>query len=145
MNISEHDKFWAMKTNRIVLAVVSASFGALMLTGCSDIEARHTSPYQPGPVIGREIGFGAGIVAGNVAGTGVGIVEGAAAGAAAPFDPSYRMVRHWRKEITADGRVIQVPYDLLVDRYGRPVGTVDRPFPSANASSPATNAPVQVK
>lgn len=95
------------------------------------------SPYHPGPVVGKTVGAGVGVVAGNVAGVGVGLAEGAAHGVAAPFDPSYHMVRQWRKETTADGRTIQVPYDVLVDKYGRPVSM---PAPTGNpAPASASN------
>ena len=89
------------------------------------------SPYHPGPAAGKAIGTGVGVVAGNAAGLGVGVVQGTAAGVADTFDPSYHMVRYWRTETTADGRTIQVPYDVLVDQYGRPV----------KASAPTGNPP----
>ena len=72
-------------------------------------------------------------------GAGVGVVEGTARGIAAPFNPSYHMVRYWRTETTSDGRTIQVPYDLLVDQYGRPV---KMPAPTGNPKPPpAVTAP----
>lgn len=92
------------------------------------------SPYQPGPTAGKAIGTGVGTVAGNAAGFGVGVVQGTAAGVANTFDPSYHMVRYWRTETTADGRTIQVPYDVLVDQYGRPVKA---PAPTGNPPPPA--------
>ena len=98
--------------------------------GCANTEYSHTSPYHPGPVVGTAVGGAAGVVAGNAVGVGVGVVEGTAAGLAAPFDPSYHMVRQWKTETTADGRTIQVPVDILVDKYGRPVGM---PAPTGNA------------
>ena len=73
------------------------------------------------------------MVAGNVAGFGVGVVEGTAQGFAAPFNPNYHMVRYWRTETTSDGRTIQVPYDILVDQYGRPV---HMPAPTGNPKPP---------
>ena len=91
------------------------------------------SPYQPGPTAGKAIGTGVGEVAGNAAGLGVGVVQGTAAGVADTFDPSYHMVRYWRTETTADGRTIQVPYDVLVDQYGRPVKA---PAPTGNPPPP---------
>jgi len=109
---------------------------SFFLMGCANTEYGHTSPYHPGPVIGQGIGNAAGVVAGNAVGAGVGVVEGAAAGVAAPFDPSYHMVRQWKTETTSDGRTIQVPVDILVDKYGRPVGM---PAPTGNAPlSPPT-------
>ena len=105
----------------------------VLLTGCTSTEYGHTSPYQPGPVVGKTVGTGVGVVAGNIAGTGVGVVEGTVKGVAAPFDPSYHMVRYWRTETTSDGRTIQVPYDVLVDQYGRPV---KMPAPTGNPKPP---------
>jgi hypothetical protein len=118
----------------------------LIATGCrSDYGVG--SPYQPGPVAGKAVGNGVGVVAGNVAGAGVGVVQGTAAGAASVFNPNYHMVRYWRTETTADGRTIQVPYDVLVDQYGRPAAM---PAPSGNPAPPpvappppGTNAPGQ--
>jgi hypothetical protein len=114
----------------------------LMVAGCS---TTHNSPYQPGPVAGERIGNGVGVVGGNVVGFGVGAVEGTAAGFAAPFDPDYHMVRYWRTETTSDGRTIQVPYDILVDQYGRPKYM---PAPTGNPAPPpvatgATNSPAK--
>jgi hypothetical protein len=91
-------------------------------TGCREIHPSPTgSPYHPGPVVGRGVGAGVGVVAGNVAGAAVGFGEGVAGGVAAPFDNTTHVVRHWHTETTADGRTVQVPEDILVDRYGRPV------------------------
>ena len=146
-----------MKFNGYFLASLALwSGGLLLLAGCSSTDYGHTSPYQPGPVAGKTVGTAAGVVAGNAVGFGVGTVEGVAHGAAAPFNPSYHMVRYWRTETTSDGRTIQVPYDVLVDQYGRPV---NMPAPTGNpapppvvpppvapppaAPTPATNSPVQ--
>ncbi len=94
----------------------------LLWTGCSTQQHSLTSPYHPGPVIGQTIGTGVGVVGGNVAGAAVGFGEGVVKGTAAPFNNTTRIVRRWRTETTADGRTIQVPEDILVDAYGRPVG-----------------------
>jgi len=118
----------------ILTGLVSVSCG-LLLTGCTPTDYGHTSPYHPGPVVGKTVGTGVGVVAGNVAGAGVGVVEGVAHGVAAPFNPSYHMVRYWRTETTSDGRTIQVPYDVLVDQYGRPV---KMPAPTGNPKPPTT-------
>ena len=127
--------FWTFKT------VIAAAMMADFLSGCTNTEYGHTSPYHPGPVVGHTIGNAAGAVAGNAAGLGVGVVEGAVAGVVAPFDPSYHMVRHWKTETTSDGRVIQVPVDVLVDKYGRPV---NMPAPTGNSPlSPAAPPPVR--
>lgn len=121
------------------LALLSA---VLMAAGCA---TSHNSPYHPGPVAGETVGNGVGVVAGNVAGFGVGAVEGTVNGFTAPFDPDYRMVRYWKTETTSDGRTIQVPYDVLVDQYGRPVRM---PAPTGNPAPPpvapaATNSPAK--
>jgi hypothetical protein len=128
-----------MKLCRFASAVLTLPIPLLLLTGCASNENNHTSPYHPGPVVGENVGLAAGVVAGNVAGVGVGAVEGAAHGVSAPFDPSYHMVRRWKTVTTADGRVIQVPVDVLVDKYGNPV---DMPPPSGNApAAPPAAAP----
>ena len=127
-----------MKLNWILLAGTTLSCLTGLLAGCANTEYGHTSPYHPGPVAGQAVGNAAGVVAGNAVGVGVGAVEGTAAGLAAPFDPSYRMVRQWKQETTADGRTIQVPVDILVDKNGRPVGM---PAPTGNSAvSPAPAA-----
>jgi hypothetical protein len=108
-----------------LLALVSA-------TGCQNNKVG--SPYQPGPVAGSAVGTGVGVVAGNVAGFGAGVVQGTASGVASTFNPSYHMVRYWKTETTADGRTIQVPYDILVDQYGRPANL---PAPTGNPAPPA--------
>jgi hypothetical protein len=117
------------------LRVFSKVAGAVLLlaaTGCrSDYGVG--SPYQPGPVAGKAVGTGVGVVAGNVAGAGVGVVQGTVSGAASVFNPNYHMVRYWRTETTSDGRTIQVPYDVLVDQYGRPAAM---PAPSGNPAPP---------
>jgi hypothetical protein len=98
--------------------LVAVSVG-VVIAGCSSPTL--TSPYHPGPAAGKAIGTGAGVVAGNAVGTVVGVGEGVVSGVAAPFDPTYRVVRRWRTETTSDGRTIQVPEDILVDANGRPV------------------------
>ena len=122
-----------MKFHRVILTGLASLSCGLLLAGC------HTSPYQPGPVAGTAVGTGVGVVAGNVAGAGVGVVAGTVKGVATTFDPSYHMVRYWRTETTSDGRTIQVPYDILVDQYGRPV---KMPAPTGNPKPPpAVTAP----
>jgi hypothetical protein len=68
------------------------------------------------------VGTGVGVVGGNVAGAVVGAAEGVVTGAKAPFDNTTRVVRRWRTETTSDGRTIQVPEEIIVDKDGRPVG-----------------------
>ena len=130
-----------MNAHHKILTRLAVLSGGLLLTGCG---TSHTSPYQPGPVAGQAVGYGVGTVAGNVAGFGVGAVQGTASGIGNSFNPDYHMVRYWRTETTADGRTIQVPYDILVDQYGRPSRM---PAPTGNnappplATSPMTNSP----
>lgn len=57
-----------------------------------------------------------------MAGAVVGVGEGFAAAASVPFNNTRRVVRTWRQETTSDGRTIQVPVDIEVDQYGRPIG-----------------------
>jgi hypothetical protein len=129
-----------MKSYFLILTGLGSLSCGLLLTGCTSTEGGHTSPYQPGPVVGKTVGQGVGAVAGNVAGAGVGVVEGTVQGMAAPFNPSYHMVRYWRTETTSDGRTIQVPYDILVDQYGRPV---KMPAPTGNPKpTPAVTTPL---
>lgn len=123
----------AIKMNQFFIAGLAAAFSGFLLTGCANTEYGHTSPYHPGPVAGKAVGNAAGVAAGNAVGFGVGAVEGTAQGLAAPFDPRYHMVRHWATETTSDGRLIQVPYDILVDKQGRPV---NMPAPTGNRAMP---------
>lgn len=129
-----------MKTTTISGAIASLVI-LLSATGCrSDYGAG--SPYQPGPAAGKGVGGAVGTAAGNVAGFGVGVAQGTVAGFGDVFDPKYHMVRYWRTETTPDGRTIQVPYDVLVDQYGRPA---HMPAPTGNpAPPPMTNAPAVV-
>jgi hypothetical protein len=119
-------------------AAAAGLLGLMAAAGC----AGSGSPYQPGPVAGQAVGGGAGVVAGNVAGFGKGVVGGTVVGYKSVMDPSYRMVRYWRTEVTSDGRTVQIPYDVLVDQYGRPV---NMPAPTGNRKPPPpavlTNAP----
>jgi hypothetical protein len=106
-----------------------------VISGCATDPNRIgvTNQSHPGPAVGRSVGIGVGVAAGNVAGGVVAFGEGLGAGAAAPFNSSTRVVRRWRTETTADGRTIQVPEDIVVDQYGRPLN----PPPSAPANAPA--------
>jgi hypothetical protein len=132
--------------------ILSASIGfagllALAATGCHSDQTG--SPYHPGPVAGNVVGEGVGIVAGNAVGFGAGVVNGTVEGTKRVLDTRYRMVRYWRTETTSDGRTIQVPYDVMVDEYGRPVlmpAPTGNPAPkrvSTNAPALSTNAPAQ--
>ena len=114
------------------LTVGAAVQLALMVNfGCSSDKTG--SPYHPGPVAGTVVGEGVGTVAGNVVGFGAGVVGGTVDGTKRVLNPNYRMVRYWKTETTADGRTIQVPYDVLVDQYGRPV---KMPAPTGNPAPP---------
>ena len=129
-----------MKSHGCLLTGLVSFACGLLLTACTNTDYGHTSPYQPGPVAGKTVGTAAGVVAGNAVGFGVGTVEGVAHGVAAPFNPNYHLVRYWRTETTSDGRTIQVPYDILVDQYGRPA---HMPAPTGNpAPPPVVPAPV---
>jgi hypothetical protein len=103
-------------------AFLGVAFGALFC-GCASDPNRIgiTNQRHPGPAAGRAVGTGVGLAAGNVAGGVVAFGEGVGSGAAAPFNSSTRVVRRWRTETTADGRTIQVPEDIVVDQYGRPL------------------------
>jgi hypothetical protein len=93
----------------------------LLGSGCASEQHTVTNPHHPGPAVGQALGKGVGVVAGNVAGTVVGAGEGLVQGTAAPFCNTTRKVRVWRTEVTSDGRTIQVPQDIEVDQYGRPL------------------------
>lgn len=105
------------------LFVMGATPLLMIGTGCRTEGSQLTSPYHPGPALGNAVGTGVGVVGGNVVGAVVGTTEGLVKGAAAPFNTTTRVVRRWRTEVTADGRTIQVPEDILVDAQGRPVGS----------------------
>ncbi len=130
-----------------ILNFTAGAFALLVLavvTGCSS--EKTGSPYHPGPVAGTVVGEGVGMVAGNVVGFAGGVVGGTVDGTKKVLDPSYRMVRYWKTETTADGRTIQVPYDVLVDQYGRPV---KMPAPTGNSApppmTPMTNTNIPAK
>lgn len=111
------------------LPAATGLLAVVATTGCQNTG----SPYQPGPVAGQAVGGGVGIVAGNVAGFGKGVVGGTVVGFNRTMDPGYHMVRYWKTETTSDGRIIQVPYDILVDEYGRPA---KMPAPTGNPAPP---------
>ena len=111
-----------MNTTNFVTFLLLPSAALITLTGCRSTEPGYTNTRHPGPAVGQAVGAGVGVVGGNVAGAAVGFGEGVAVGAAAPFDTTTHVVRRWRTETTSDGRTIQVPEEILVDKYGRPVG-----------------------
>ena len=112
-----------MKPLSSIIRGCGAIVCSFLVAGCGTTQKHtFTSPYHPGPVIGQTIGTGVGVLGGNVAGAAVGFGEGVVKGTTAPFNNTTRVVRRWRTETTADGRTIQVPEDILVDAYGRPLG-----------------------
>ena len=114
-----------MKLDRSIYAGLAA--GGLLGAGCTDPErVGVTNQQQPGPAVGRAVGGGVGAVGGNAVGVVVGAGEGIAGAAAAPFDNTTRSVRRWKTETTSDGRTIQVPEDIVVDQYGRPLPVVPK-------------------
>lgn len=107
---------------RSVWMVAGLSGLAALMSGCSTTDGKSaTNPNHVGPAIGQSVGTGVGVVGGNVVGGVVGVGEGVVSGAKKPFTNEPRVVRTWRTETTSDGRTIQVPYDILVDQYGRPI------------------------
>ena len=107
----------SISTNKIFGVAVAS----LIFAGCasSPNSVGVTNQQQPGPAIGRAVGAGVGAVAGNVAGAGVGVVEGTTGGIHSAFDNTQRVVRYWREEKTADGRMILIPENFLVDANGQ--------------------------
>lgn len=102
------------------LALLTA--GLIGVGGCaSNRDARIVNTRQPGPAIGTGVGAVGGAVVGNAAGLVVGVGEGAVGAAQMSFNNDRRVIRTWRTEVTADGRTIQVPVEIEVDQYGRPV------------------------
>lgn len=110
-----------MKIINVTSIVSLAGLNCALISGCSTSPSYTTSPYHPGPVIGRGLGTAVGATAGNVVGGGVAFGEGVVRGGAAPFDTTTHIVRKWHTETTSDGRTIQVPEDILVDANGQPV------------------------
>lgn len=108
-----------MKTNLIASLLLCS---ATLFSGCYTTDRRVTNTAQPGPAIGMAVGTVAGAVVGNVTGAVVGAGEGAVNAAKVPFNTDRRVIRQWRTETTADGRSIQVPYEVLVDAQGRVIG-----------------------
>jgi len=92
----------------------------IALSGCATrpAEARATNNSQPGPAVGHAVGTVGGTVVGQVAGAVVAGAQGAADAVKAPFNNEHRVIRRWRTETTADGRTIQVPYEVVVDANG---------------------------
>lgn len=114
-----------MKITYCFVTLVAAAI-TLIATGCASgpNSVGITNQQQPGPAIGRAVGSGVGAVAGNVAGAGVGLVEGTAGGIHSSFDNTLRVVRYWREEKTADGRIILIPESFLVDKNGQVIRKV---------------------
>ena len=94
----------------------------LLASGCASTSGTSaTNPSHPGPAIGQAVGQTVGVVGGNVAGAVYGAGEGLVDGVRKPFTNEVHVVRVWHTETTSDGRTVQVPQDILVDQYGRPV------------------------
>ena len=91
--------------------------------GCQSDPSRIgvTNRTQPGPALGQAIGSVAGGVGGNVVGGVVGLGEGIVTAGSQSFKNERHIIRRWRKEKTSDGRIIDVPEDVLVDELGRPL------------------------
>lgn len=95
---------------------------SLLAGGCaSSGDARLTNPQQPGPAVGHVVGAVTGAVVGNVAGAVVGAGEGFVSQSAEVFNTDRRVVRQWRTIQTNDGRVIQIPVEIEVDKNGIPL------------------------
>lgn len=105
--------------NNLLLPVVSL-FATVLLAGCGTrpTATRGTNPDHPGAAVGYAVGNTVGAVTGSVVGAVAGGAEGVADAMKAPFNNERRYVRKWRTETTADGRTIQVPYDVEVDAQG---------------------------
>jgi len=109
-----------MRISRIcAMGAIAAALATVAGCAGSRNDVGITNQNQPGPVVGRAVGAGVGAVAGNVAGSAVGVAEGTAAGVNSAFDNTQRVVRYWREQTTADGRVIMVPEEYLVDENGQ--------------------------
>ena len=101
--------------------VTVLAISAFATSGCATKrDGRVVNTRQPGPAIGTAVGTVAGAVAGNATGAVVGAGEGFAGASSSAFNGERRVVRSWRTETTADGRVIRVPVEIEVDEYGRP-------------------------
>ncbi len=120
-----------MKNSLRQITCAGSLLGVLAVAGCNSDQTG--SPYHPGPVAGTVLGEGVGVVAGNAVGFAGGAVMGTIDGTKKVLNPTYRMVRYWKTTTTPDGRTIQVPYDILVDEYGRPA---NMPAPSGRPSPP---------
>lgn len=103
------------------LPLSASLLSVTLLAGCASrpTEARGTNPQQPGPAVGYAVGSVVGSVTGQVTGGLAAGAEAAADAMKAPFNNERRVVRRWRTETTADGRTIQVPYEVEVDEHGR--------------------------
>lgn len=104
---------------------LGVAIAAALFAGCSTgRNVGATNLEQPGPALGYGAGVGAGAVVGNAVGAGVGFGQGFGGAAKSAFDNTQRVVRYWREEKTADGRIILVPENFLVDANGRVIRKV---------------------
>lgn len=108
------------------ISILAGTVLVAIMPGCasSPNSVGITNQQQAGPAIGRAVGSGVGAVAGNVAGAGLGVVEGTSGGIHSAFDNTQRVVRYWREEKTADGRMILAQENFLVDANGRVIRKV---------------------
>ncbi|MBQ7590683.1 MAG: flagellar motor protein MotB [Verrucomicrobia bacterium] len=125
-----------MKQNlsQILFAALAA---AVFTAGCASDPNKMgiTNPQQPGPAAGRTVGGAVGGVVGNTAGFVAGVGEGAAAATGQVFNNRTYVVRQWQTVTTADGRVVQVPVDVVVDENGIPLQSVHIPADKENGNS----------
>lgn len=109
-------------TTRAFSAGGLLALALLTASGCSTTDGKSaTNPNHPGPAIGQAAGTAVGVVGGNVVGAVYGAGEGVVNGVKQPFTNEPHVIRVWHTETTSDGRTIQVPQDILVDDYGRPI------------------------
>lgn len=118
-------RYMKMLSNITIHQTLGSLVATFLIAGCSTgRNVGVTNQEQPGPAIGRAIGVGTGAVAGNVAGGVVGVGEGFGSATKSAFDNTQRVVRYWKEEKTADGRIIMVPENFLVDENGRVIRKV---------------------
>ena len=89
-----------------------------MVAPLAEIQWAYTNQQQQDPVVGRTVGAGVGAVTGNVAGAVFGVGEGVGAAAKSAFDNTQRVVRYWKEEKTADGRIILIKKTFWWTRMG---------------------------
>ncbi|AHF91933.1 flagellar motor protein MotB [Opitutaceae bacterium TAV5] len=120
---------------------------AVLLTGgcATHNDGRITNPDQPGPAIGNAAGAVVGAVAGNAAGAVVGVGEGVAWQTKEVFNNDHQVVRRWQTVTTSDGRTVQVPVEIAVDKYGVPLADKRAAASAASTERPSATPPSQRK